>query len=54
MNEPHPIVPPIPAAPLPYKDRSAGLVVFGIGTLCLGVLAALLIPLMFLVSCNIR
>jgi hypothetical protein len=47
MNEPNPPIPPIEAAPLPaYKDRSTGLVIFGILTLLLGCLAGLFVPLM--------
>jgi hypothetical protein len=34
------------AAPA-YKDRSTGLVVFGVLTVCLGAVAALFVPLMF-------
>jgi hypothetical protein len=34
------------ALPMPYKDRSAGLVVFGILTILLGCLAGLFVPLM--------
>src|ERR1039457_2140959 len=46
MNEPNPPIPPIEAAPLPaYKDRSTGLVIFGILTLLLGCLAGLFVPL---------
>jgi len=45
MNEP--ILPPIEAVPTPdYKDRSTGLVIFGILTLLLGSLAGLFVPLM--------
>jgi len=32
----------------PYKDRSGGLVAFGVMTLLLGVLAGLFVPLMFI------
>jgi hypothetical protein len=47
MNEPNPDFPPIEAAPLPaYKDRSTGLIIFGILTLLLGCLAGLFVPLM--------
>jgi hypothetical protein len=47
MNEPNPPIPPIDAATLPdYKDRSTGLIVFGILTLLLGCLAGLFVPLM--------
>jgi hypothetical protein len=46
MNEPNPPIPPIEAAPLlAYKDRSTGLVIFGILTLLLGCLAGLFVPL---------
>jgi hypothetical protein len=47
MYEQNPEAPPVEAAPLPdYKDRSTGLVVFGILTLMLGCLAGLFVPLM--------
>jgi len=47
MNEPNPPIPPVETAPLPpYKDRSTGLVIFGILTLLLGCLAGLFVPLM--------
>ena len=47
MNEQNPAIPPIEAAPLPaYKDRSTGLIVFGILTLLLGCLVGLFVPLM--------
>jgi hypothetical protein len=47
MNEQNPAIPPIEAAPLPaYKDRSTGLMVFGILTLLLGCLVGLFVPLM--------
>ena len=47
MNEQNPAIPSIDAAPLPdYKDRSTGLVIFGILTLLLGCLSGLLVPLM--------
>ena len=47
MNEQNPAVPPVEAAPSPdYKDRSTGLVIFGILTLLLGCLAGLFVPLM--------
>jgi hypothetical protein len=39
-----PIEPTLP--PVPYKDRSAGLIVFGILTILLGSLSGLLVPLM--------
>ncbi|HLX69200.1 MAG TPA: hypothetical protein VKV04_06190 [Verrucomicrobiae bacterium] len=47
MNEQNPAAPPVEIAPLPdYKDRSTGLVIFGILTLLLGCLAGLLVMLM--------
>jgi hypothetical protein len=47
MNEPNPAAPPVEIAPLPdYKDRSTGLVIFGILTLLLGCLAGLFVTLM--------
>jgi hypothetical protein len=47
MNELDPAIPPVQAAPLPdYKDRSTGLMVFGILTLLLGCLVGLFVPLM--------
>ena len=47
MNEHNPAISPVEAAPLPdYKDRSTGMVIFGILTLLLGCLAGLLVPLM--------
>src|ERR1035438_4494880 len=47
MNEQNPVILPIEAAPLPaYKDRSTGLMVFGILPLLLGCLAGLFVPLM--------
>jgi len=46
-DQSNPPTPPVEAAPLPdYKDRSTGLVVFGILTLLLGCLAGLFVPLM--------
>ena len=46
MNEQNPIAPPVEIAPLPdYKDRSTGLVIFGILTLLLGCLAGLFVAL---------
>jgi hypothetical protein len=46
MNESHPEISPV-ASPLEsHKDRSTGLTIFGILTIMLGCLAALLIPLM--------
>jgi len=48
-DQPIPHLPSTEAAPSPdYKDRSTGLVVFGILTLLLGCLAGLLVPLMLL------
>src|ERR1035441_9175590 len=47
MNEHNPAISPVEAAPLPdYKDRSTGMVIFGILTLLLVCLAGLLVPLM--------
>ena len=47
MNEQNPVIPPLEAAPVPpHKDRSTGLVVFGILTLLLGCLVGLFVPLM--------
>ena len=47
MNEQNPAVPPVEAASLPdYKDRSAGLMVFGILTILLGCLCGLFMLLM--------
>src|ERR1700690_823737 len=47
MNEQNPAAPPVETAPLPdYKDRSTGLLVFGILTLLLGCLAGLFVLLM--------
>jgi len=47
MNDQTPATPQVNATPppLPYKDRSTGLVVFGICTILLGCLAALCVPL---------
>ena len=48
MNEQNPVIPPIEAVPAPaYKDRSTGLIVFGILTLLLGCFIGLLMPLVF-------
>ncbi|HLP78029.1 MAG TPA: hypothetical protein VK327_14055 [Candidatus Paceibacterota bacterium] len=47
MSEPTPPVPPFESTPLPdYKDRSTGLLVFGILTLLLGCFAGLFVLLM--------
>jgi hypothetical protein len=47
MNEQNPSTPPVETAPWPaYKDRSTGLIIFGILTLLLGCLAGLFVPLM--------
>src|SRR5665647_2997139 len=47
MNKTNPVLPPIQAVPPPaYKDRSTGLIVFGILTLLLGCLAGLFTLLM--------
>ncbi len=49
MSEPNPIVPPGANPPLlAYKDRSRGLVVFGIFTLLLGIFSGMIVPLMLL------
>lgn len=50
MDEPIPEVPAVGAGPLPsmHKDRSAGLMVFGILTILLGGLCGLFVPLMLL------
>ena len=48
MNEQNPAFPLIEAVAVPdYKDRSTGLMVFGILTLLLGCLAGLIVPLMW-------
>lgn len=48
MNEPESEAAPVKSttSPIPYKDRSAGLIIFGILTILLGCLAGLFIPLM--------
>jgi hypothetical protein len=48
MYEQNPVAAPVESTPLPmpYKDRSAGLIVFGILTILLGCLAGLFVPLM--------
>ncbi len=49
MNEQNPVTAPVESTPppmMPFKDRSAGLIVFGILTILLGCLAGLLILLM--------
>ena len=48
MNEQNPETSPVESIllPLPYKDRSVGLTIFGILTIMLGCLAALFVPLM--------
>ncbi len=47
MDENIPAASPVESPPpLPYKDRSTGLIVFGIMTILLGCVAGLLIPLM--------
>jgi hypothetical protein len=49
MNEQNPATTPVEAAPLPaYKNRSTGLVIFGIFTILMGCLAGLFVPLMLL------
>jgi hypothetical protein len=48
MNEQNSGATPVEStpAPLPYKDRSTGLIIFGILTILLGCLAGLFVPLM--------
>src|ERR1035438_10563031 len=48
MNEQNPGAAPVESTPLPmpYKDRSTGLIIFGILTILMGCLAALFVPLM--------
>jgi hypothetical protein len=46
MNEQNPEVTPVESIPIPYKDRSTGLTIFGILTILLGCLAGLLVLLM--------
>jgi len=48
MNEQNPKAAPIEPTlpPVPYKDRSAGLIIFGILTILLGCLSGLFVPLM--------
>lgn len=46
MNETIPEIAPLEFAPPPYKDRSTGLIIFGILTLLLGCLAGMFVPLM--------
>ena len=46
MNAQNPEVAPIEPTPMPYQDRSTGLIVFGILTILLGCLTGLLILLM--------
>src|SRR5450759_4646387 len=50
MNEQNPGASPVESTRLrmPYKDRSAGLLIFGILTILLGCLAGLFVPLMLL------
>ncbi|MGA3265983.1 MAG: hypothetical protein ABSE16_04080 [Verrucomicrobiota bacterium] len=49
MNELNPIVPPAAITPAPdYKDRSGGLVVFGVLTILLGVVSGMMVPFMLL------
>ncbi len=49
MNETNPIVPPAAVPPAPdYKDRSGGLVAFGVLTILLGALSGMLVPFMLL------
>ena len=44
---PPPPIPPLPEVPA-YADRSTGLVIFGVAQIILGLLAALMVPLMAL------
>jgi hypothetical protein len=48
MNEQNPEAAPMEPTlpPVPYKDRSVGLIIFGILTILLGCLSGLLVPLM--------
>ncbi len=46
MNESIPVITPLESTNPTYKDRSTGLIVFGILTLLLGCLAGLFVPLM--------
>jgi hypothetical protein len=46
MNESNPEIAPLESTAKPYQDRSTGLTIFGILTIMMGCLAALLIPLM--------
>jgi hypothetical protein len=50
MNDQYPGAAPVESTPLPtpYKDRSAGLIIFGILTILLGCLAGLFVPLMLI------
>jgi len=48
MSEPYSAIAPMEPPTQPYKDRSGGLVAFGVMTLLLGVLAGLFVPLMFI------
>jgi hypothetical protein len=48
MNEPNPEIVPIESTVASYQNRSTGLTIFGILTIMMGCLAALLIPLMLL------
>ncbi|MBI3416663.1 MAG: hypothetical protein HY043_15330 [Verrucomicrobia bacterium] len=50
MDEPIPGAAPVESTslPVPYKDRSTGLIVFGILTIMLGCLAGLFVPLMLI------
>ena len=46
MDEDKGAMPAEPIMPEPYKDRSTGLMIFGILTLLLGCLSALFVPMM--------
>lgn len=49
MNETPPTVPPDSIPPVPaYKDRSGGMVVFGVFTILLGALSGMMVPFMLL------
>lgn len=47
MNEPYSEIATNDPPPLPYKDRSGGLIAFGVMTILMGMLAGLFVPLMF-------
>lgn len=48
MDDQHSESPSIESSPVPYKDRSTGLIIFGILTILLGALAGLMVLLMLL------